>query len=207
MSDSTRLLQTSGTPIRKSVRRMRWFIASFKAETARISARTGVEYAIDDKALAQVFLTWIRAFEAQKPLSDHDRKRYVGFAAGLMLQVLSQFKPLKTVTMPSDADKSDPAYFWPEGYVYVAYCIGIRAAVLEQDYGEKQHTAPEMSEIRTWWSFRENVNEDSALAVAFLDLFAGGHPDWQMPGVFQAHNGEMIGHWLSDRLPPSAGDS
>ncbi|QIE54184.1 hypothetical protein G5B40_01225 [Pikeienuella piscinae] len=37
-------------------------------------------------------------------------------------------------------------------------------------------------DLRTWWSFRENFAEDSAVAVPFLELFAGDEPDWDRAG-------------------------
>ena len=36
-------------------------------------------------------------------------------------------------------------------------------------------------DLRTWWSYRENVGEDPALAIAFLDMFIGSEPNWVMP--------------------------
>ena len=85
-------------------------------------------------------MEWVRAFDAQKPASPQDRRAYVGFAAGLMLRALIQQNPLSVVV----ADAGNPAYFWPEGYVYVAFCLNVRAAVLAQDFHEDQRLAPEI---------------------------------------------------------------
>jgi len=172
-------------PVRRAIRRLRWFRHSFLDHVARMEADTGVAFDRDDKALSACFIEWLRAFEAQKPGSAASRRDYVGFAAGLMLRALIDKAPLSVRSLPEGADTTHPGYFWPEGYVYVAYCLNIRAAVLEQDFHEARDTAPALSEIRSWWSFRENVAEDPELAVAFLDLFAGEAPDWEAPGIFR----------------------
>lgn len=178
-------IERRAAPVHRSVRRLRWFIDSFRKQTERTGAETGVSYSIDDETLARVFVTWRRTFEAQKPDAPEDRLPYVGFAAGLMLKQLIDKAPVRATALPARADTTHPAYFWPEGYLYVAYCLNVRALVLEQDFHEKQATVPELSEARTWWSFRENVAEDPSLAIGFLDLFAGDDPDWTAPDIFQ----------------------
>lgn len=182
----------SSLPVRKSVRRLRWFIAAFEHQVAEIAAETGNAFEIDRKALPATFVEWLRAFEAQKPHNDTDRLPYVSFAAGLMLRALLRHKPLRATAMPTGCDRSNPAYYWPEGYVYVAFCLNVRAMVLEQDFHEKQSLVPALSEARTWWSFRENVEDDPNLAIAFLDLFAGEEPNWQMPDKFQPGKVRLI---------------
>lgn len=173
------------TPVHKAVRRLRWFIASFRDQVARTSAETGVEFTVDEAALSAAFVAWLRAFDAQKPSDPADRLPYVGFAAGLMLKTLIRTKPVAAEALPAGADTTNPAYVWPEGYLYVAYCLNIRSLVLEQDFHEKQDVVPALGEARTWWSFKENVTEDPAQAMAFLDLFAGDEPDWTTPDIFR----------------------
>lgn len=180
--------EETGRPIRRSVRRLRWFRASFAEQVAKISGETGVVYAIEDQKLAAAFLDWLRAFDAQKAGAAVDRRAFVGFSAGLMLRMLLKHKPLTVQARPEGADLSNPAYFWPEGYVFVAYCLNIRSAVLEQDFHEDRRIAPALGEIRAWWTFRENVAQDPGLGIAFLDLFAGDVPDWETPEVFHARN-------------------
>ena len=193
------LLRQTEQPVRKSVRRLRWFRHSFREQVRQIALGTGVEFAVDDRALAATFLEWLRAFEAQKPASVEAKRAYVGFAAGLMLRALVRHKPLRAVKKPQNADETNPAYYWPEGYAYVAYCLNIRAAVLEQDFRDDTKTAPELSEIRNWWSFKENVAENPSLTLAFLDLFAGEEPRWTMPDVFRAQDLKLIAERFYER--------
>ncbi|MGP9789259.1 hypothetical protein [Roseinatronobacter sp. NSM] len=187
MSDTS--LQVHGTdrpPVRKAVQRLRWFHKSFHDQVAQCAQTTGVSFAVDDKKLTAGFIEWLRAFEAQKPQNADSRRAYVGFAAGLMLRTMIRHTPLTATRLPDRFDATDPAYFWPEGYVYVTFCLNIRAAVLEQDFHEDQRLAPELTDLRSWWSFRENIRHDPSLAIAFLDLFAGEVPNWTMSAVFQS---------------------
>ena len=173
-------------PLRKAARRLRWFRSTFAEQVNATAAATGVSFRIDNTALAACFIDWLRAFEAQKPATATGRRAYVGFAAGLMLERLIRFRPLEVVSVPEGADAGDPAYFWPEGHAYVAYCLNVRAAVLAQDFNEQFDIAPAMREIRVWWSFKETSAEDPAMAIAFLDFFAGQLPNWSSPAVFDA---------------------
>ena len=107
-----------------------------------------------------------------------------------MLRELITSRPAKAGPLPEAADMSNPAFFWPEGYLYVVLCLNIRAAVFEQDFDIQKHVSPFMDEVRTWWSFKENVMaEDPNLAIGFFDLFAGVEPTWHMPSIFSARHG------------------
>lgn len=173
-------------PLRKSAQRLRWFVDAFERQVENTEAQTGNVFTIDRGALAEVFADWRRAFKAQKPTDDGDKLAYVGFAAGLMLRALIKHKPVTLSQKPKGADESNPAFFWPEGYLYVAFCLNVRGLVLATDFHEMQHPSEALKETRTWWSFRENVQEDPSLAIAFLDLFAGDSPEWSMPELFRS---------------------
>lgn len=190
----------SEQPIGKAVRRLRGFRASFDEQVKSISTRTGIRYEIKSDQLTASFLGWLESFEAQKPAQDSDKEAYVGFAAGLMLRSLITHNPVKASFVPKDADKDDPTYFWPEGYLYVAYCLNIRGCVLEQEFHTAQHQADVLGDLRTWWSFRENVHEDPSLAMAFLDLFSGEQPDWHMPALFTSQRYQALTRKTFDQL-------
>lgn len=172
-------------PLRKSAQRLRWFIEVFEDQVATTERETGNRFAVDRTALTEVFTRWLGDFKAQKPVADADKPAYVGFAAGLMLRSLIRNKPVKLLSRPAGADDTNPAYFWPEGYLYVVFCLNVRGLVLEKDFHFEQHTTSAFNEARTWWSFRENVDEDPSLAIAFLDLFAGDQPEWTLPQLFR----------------------
>ena len=55
------------------------------------------------------------------------------------------------------------------------------------DFDIEKHVSPNMEDVRTWWSFKENVEiEDPNLAIGFFDLFAGVEPNWTLPAFFSA---------------------
>lgn len=173
-------------PLHKATQRLRWFVRAFEEQAEKTEAETGNRFDIDHGALATVFADWLRSFEVQKPTQPDDDLAYVGFAAGLMLRSLIALEPAALVARPEHADLSNPAYFWPEGYLYVAFCLNVRGLVLDHDFHHRQQVSPLVHETRTWWSFRENVAEDPELAIAFLDLFAGEEPEWTMPQIFRS---------------------
>ena len=172
-------------PIHKSAQKLSWFIDAFSLQVAAVSQATGNLYEIDDTKLTQTFASWVTSFEGQKPESDTNNETYVGFAAGLMLRALVDVDPARHITRPDNADVSKPAYFWPEGYLYVSFCLMVRGLVLKEDYDKAQISGDSLESIKTWWSFRENIAEDKSTAIAFLDLFAGEEPNWTFPQIFR----------------------
>ena len=74
--------------------------------------------------------------------------------------------------------------FWPEGYLYTHYCLTLVRAILEQDFDVHPAPNPQLEDLRTWQSFRENFRQDPALAVAFFDVFMGVEPNWIFPESF-----------------------
>ncbi|MFC6487203.1 hypothetical protein [Nitratireductor sp. GCM10026969] len=195
MKRSLSLLEDNPLPIRKAIRRARWFVSSFRDFVDAVGEETQQDFTLDEAKLISAFTSWYRAFESQKDKAQDHRLEYVTFAAGLMLRELIRFAPLSAATQ-SREDPDEPAHFWPEGYVYLSFCLAVRAAVIEQDFSIASDIAPELGDIRTWWSFRENTFEDRNLAIAFLELFAGETPNWTTPGIFLSDDGP--------KLPPAS---
>lgn len=172
--------------LRKSLQRFRWFKSTFEEQVEAISVRTGIKYQINTQILTECFLDWIRQFEAAKPTNPDDRYSYVGHTSGKMLRQLIVRKPLEVVELPKATNVDLPEYFWPEGFVYVSYCLNVRRSVLRQDFDIDIEENPALTDIRTWWSFKENVNEMPDYAISFLDLFSGEEPNWTSPSIFSA---------------------
>lgn len=183
-------------PLRRALQRFRWFAASFTTEMAAQSATTGVLLKASEQDLARVFLDWRRAFVAQRPQDPSERERFVGFAAGLMLRSMICHAPIVRPAPSGKNDFSAPADFWPEGHTYVSYCLSIRDAILQEEFGQSARQpskrTPERDDIRTWHSFRENMAQDPSLAIPFLDLFAGETPNWAARDVFRWGTGATI---------------
>lgn len=170
--------------LRKSIRRLRWFKSTFEEQVEAATVRTGIKYQLNSQILTECFLGWLRQFEAAKPTNPDHRYAYVGYTAGKMLKQLITKNPLQVTELPKAADKNLPEYFWPEGFVYVSYCLNVRQSVLRQDFDADMEPAAKLYDIRTWWSFKENVAEMPDHAISFLDLFAGVEPNWTSPGMF-----------------------
>ncbi|KIT17443.1 hypothetical protein [Jannaschia aquimarina] len=201
-----KLAATSPRPIRKAAQSLRWFVRAFEDQAARISEETGVAYQADHTDLARVFAEWRKAFDAQKPRDATDYPAYVGFAAGLVLRTLLQVKPVQVTGLPEGADTTNPAYYWPEGYLYVVFCLNVRGLVLETDFDGHQTPRTDLDDVRTWWSFRENVEEDSALAIAFLEHFAGEDAHWETPEIFHPdRTARIAGRFYAPNLHPLNG--
>jgi hypothetical protein len=194
MSDSvdSSMFQTTGTAIaatpnlRKAARRLRWFLSSFEQHVDTVSQRTGSRYRIDKAKLTETFIAWLRQFESQQAEGRRDRKEFTYFCAGLMLSELIRRQPVSLINLGHGLEANDPAAFWPEGYVYLAFCLNVAAAVLDQEFDHKTQLHPVVRDIEAWWSFKENASELPTLAIPFLDLFMGLRPSWESPSVFEA---------------------
>jgi hypothetical protein len=173
--------------LRHRLRRLRWFRATFRASARAVTKAYGVRFTIDDARLTRAFLDWIEMAEAQKKFSAINRADFIVFAAGLALRELIRQDPAKA----AGEIKDDPASggrtaeivrFWPEGFLYTNYCVSAVAAIHEQEFGTTPAIDKCADDLRTWWSYRENVAEMPDYAVAFLDRFLGSEPNWIAPG-------------------------
>jgi hypothetical protein len=184
--------QITATPdLRHRVRQLRWFKTSFRQHARMLGQRYGLAVEIDDGRLTGAFLNWAERFMADRTYAQLDRRDFVTFAAGLLLRELLQIHPVRVRPATDARAGAAPevpnttwpiAHAWPEGFICTNYCLCILAAVLEQE--GTPITLPALADdLRTWWSYRENVGEDPALAIAFLDMFIGSEPNWVMPDV------------------------
>ena len=198
MSDLTPLPPIVTTePMRLAVRRLRWLQGALDSQLTAISGETGVSYSIDDRKLAGAFVAWLRRVEAQNPHDPELRRAFFTFAAGLMLEQLVRTMPIKAGPLPAGADRERPEYFWPEGFACTVFCVNVLSAVLAQEFDATTEVVPSFSDIRSWWSFRENAAEQASSVIGFFDIFVGQSPDWQMPSVFR----EKLRKQLSPERP------
>ena len=171
--------------VRHRIRQLRWFKTSFRHDARLIAHRYGLSVSIDDRTLTEAFLNWAEAFARQKQYASLDRRDFAIFAAGLLLRELLLAHPMTAAPVrelkENAPDSSAPiAREWPEGFIYTNYCLCVVGAVLEQD--GMRLTLPALADdLRTWWSYRENVAENASQAIAFLDLFTGNEPNWWLP--------------------------
>ncbi len=176
--------------LRRRLRQLRWFRATFRKHAALLSDIYGVRYTIDEEKLTEAFLNWVELVEQNKRFAQVDRKDFIVFAAGLVLRELIRLSPVKAARPRTEeggeAPLSEIVAFWPEGFLYTNYCICAIAAVHEQEFGVAPAIDACADDLRTWWSYRENVADMPGYAIAFLDKFLGGEPNWVMPDLASA---------------------
>lgn len=175
------------------LRQLRWFRATFRSSAKVVSDTFGVRYDIDETKLTRAFLDWIEIMEAQKRFAEIDRADFIVFAAGLVLRELIRQAPAKEISglaqlveTEANARTMEIVRFWPEGFLYTNYCVSAISAVYEQEFGSAPSIDKCADDLRTWWSYRENVTEMPAYAVAFLDRFLGAEPNWITPDHAQS---------------------
>jgi hypothetical protein len=169
--------------LRHRVRHLNWFRRSFRRDAGRMAGEHGITIAIDERRLAEAFLNWIEAFNRQKPYAALDRRDFSLFAAGLLLREFLKARPVEAQVRGAGpaGERGAIIDFWPEGFIYTNYCLNVLGAVMRQEFGETLNLAEAAGDLRSWWSYRENVQENPSLAIAFLDRFVGGEPNWRMP--------------------------
>ncbi|MET3660878.1 hypothetical protein [Aquamicrobium ahrensii] len=175
--------------LRHRLRRLRWFRATFRASARAVTGVYGVHFEINDARLARAFLDWIEIVEGQKAYAGVNRADFIVFAGGVALRELIRQNPARALAQ-TDAPAGNAGVstatqeivrFWPEGFLYTNYCVSAVAAIHEQEFGAIPEIDTCADDLRTWWSYRENVAEVPAYAVAFLDRFLGGEPNWIAP--------------------------
>lgn len=177
--------------LRHKVRRLNWFHQSLTDAMTRIGQRYGVKYSVDDRDLRFAFFAWASRFEVHRREADRNRRDFAVYAGGLMLFELLSSRPARySVLDESKASIQEDsmtriARFWPDGFLYTNYCLSIVNMVLEQDFHSHSEPPPELTDLRVWESFRENLSADPRLAVAFFDVFMGVEPNWEFPESFR----------------------
>jgi hypothetical protein len=178
--------EISVTPdLSHQARRFRTVLKTFERNLELVFKGSGLSAQVDHGALAEAFANWRRQFDAAKHLASANRHDFVIFAAGLMLRELIASRPIKNISLSTDPPVADehPLSRWPEGYAYTSFCLSVASAIL-QEMGESEPTTEGLADDPAFWdSFRENVADSPANAVAFFDLVCGTNPNWDAPDV------------------------
>jgi hypothetical protein len=170
-------------------RRFRTILRSFERNLELLFKGTNIAATVDHAALALAFANWRQKFDETKYLATNNRQDFVIFAAGLMLKELVAAKPLKAAQSElkgNEVAKSLPDHElarWPEGYAYTSFCLAVAGAILHEMGEEEPEAAAAAEDPKFWESFRENIAENPATAVAFFDLVCGNEPNWDAPDV------------------------
>lgn len=166
-------------------RRFRTILRTFERNLELVFKGSGLSADVDHGALAEAFARWRQRFDATKYLAETNRHDFVIYAAGLMLKELIEARPLKAITLSAGppVDANHPLSRWPEGYAYTSFCLSVASAILKE-MGEDEPPQDGVADDPAFWdSFRENVSDSPANAVAFFDLVCGTDPNWDAPDV------------------------
>ncbi len=180
-------------------RRFRTILKSFERNLELLFKGTNIAAEVDHAALAKAFANWRQKFDESKYLANTNRHDFVIFAAGLMLKELVEAKPLKAAQRELKGNEiarvvpDHELARWPEGYAYTSFCLAVAAAILREMGEEEPDTDHAADDPKFWDSFRENVAESPATAVAFFDIVCGTEPNWDAPDV----------PWLRRALSPN----
>ncbi|WP_431324760.1 hypothetical protein [Rhizobium sp. YTU87027] len=186
LSRSIDNLPRTNKPLRVSVRQLHWFKAAFHSHATFCGEAMGCEFVVDDIKLAGAFVRWLESIDRQKPKEKEQRRDFFQFAPSLVLRELVGDLPIKATCPPASVDPKSAAAFWPEGYVAATFCLTVYAATMDQEFHLDVHVSQMVDDLRSWWSFRENANEDSNYAAGFFQLLLGNEPNWWMPSNFSA---------------------
>jgi hypothetical protein len=172
-----------------AARRFRTILTSFERNLELLFKGTNIAATVDHSALATAFANWRHKFDETKHLAEVNRYDFVIFAAGLMLKELIAAKPLNAAqrqlkgnvvaTVVPDHELAR----WPEGYAYTSFCLAVAGAILREMGEDEPDSEQAAGDPKFWDSFRENVAEDPATAVAFFDIVCGNEPNWEAPDV------------------------
>ena len=163
-------------------------------------ARHGIRIEIDSRQFTAAFFAWIDALAHNDGYRQRNPRDFFQFAYGVLLRDLLHEKAVRVIENPlehalndagelaagklSDAPPSsdDIAHWWPAGYMLTYFCIGMLKRTLREECGFPIEPSDALSQPAVWQSFRENIVEEPALAIAYFDKFMGIEPNWREPG-------------------------
>lgn len=192
LSRSMHNLPRTNKPLRVAVRQLHWFKAAFHAHAVFCGEAMACNFAIDDVKLAGAFVRWLDSIDRQKPNERTERREFFQFAPSLVLRELVADMPIKAMCAPTGVDPKSPEAFWPEGYVATTFCLSVYAATMGQEFHMDVHVSQMVDDLRSWWSFRENANQDTDYAAGFFQMLLGNDPNWWMPSSFNARTRPVI---------------
>ena len=175
--------------LRHQVRSFHRFRSSFNQGSSLVAHHMGMAVEVDESRSALAFLDWAETIAREKRFGARNSPDACAFSCGLLLAELIRTMPVRLSrdgyqagdgTLPLKALAI--AEFWPEGFLLTSYCASLLDAMLQQDFKTCVTLGPLSTEIRTWWSFRENTQDDPLTAIGFFELFLGKEPAWQHLG-------------------------
>jgi len=181
------------------IRNLDWFIATFESYARSMETHIGRRFDFNEESLRLTYFDWIEQFESDaiKQYANDDYWDCVDYIAALGLTGLIRQNPLKLSSDEFVAEQLDPdklvrlfglklrkvddipgiIEFWPEGFVYVCFCITFINNLEQQKTGKTRRLNDDAFDLkRFWWTFKENVREDETAVVHFFDRILGNEP-------------------------------
>lgn len=168
--------------LRLRVVRWRWFASAMQGVLERAAGRDGRMVRLNDDALCQAFFNWVQTLESQQHLEARDSVDFRHAMAGLLLQQLLAAQPsvagadplLSLTDAAGNTDQPDRATT-----LITRVVLGLLQALRLQAGAA---AAPLDAALPQYWnSYLENVAQDPALAICYLDQMTGLEPMWNTP--------------------------
>jgi hypothetical protein len=155
-------------------------------------ARHGIRIEIDSRHFTAAFFAWVDALAHNDDYRRRNPRDFFQFAYGVLLRDLLHEKAVRIVDDPlahrvenvgeKPPSSDDIAHWWPAGYMLTYFCIGMLKRTVREECGITMEPSDALSQPAVWQSFRENLIEEPALAIAYFDKFMGIEPNWREPG-------------------------
>ena len=170
------------------VRHLRFFTRHISHAISSIAEHEALSARFDTSKAAHVFLDWVQHINQHKASAAINRRDYIVFSAGTLLtQLLARkaidIRPQLGAVSAPKTTHDDIIAFWPEGFVGVSYCLTVLDTIFNQEGMAPFTLQPCAYDLHTWWSFKENFEDNPWVAVAVLDHFIGQTPNWITPSV------------------------
>lgn len=183
--------------LRTQVVHWSWFAPAFGLALERAAARHGVQARLNDDRLCQVFFAWVHELEMHDDLEARDPVDFRHVMAGLLLQQLltAQLHGSGADGVVSLPGSGTPDHADGAATLITELVLGLLQAL------RLQIGAPPLSIdaalAQYWNSYLENVAQDPATAICYLDRMTGLAPVWDTP--------TLIGARPAMRAPQAAG--
>ena len=172
--------------LRERIVHWSWFEPAFRNALEQACTHHSVRTHLHDDSLCQAFFAWVHELERHHKLETHDALDFRHVMAGLLLQQLLAAQlhvtgadRLLALHNSGNTDPTDSA-----ATLITQFVLGLLQAL------RQQAGAPALSIDATlaqyWNSYLENVAQDPAMAICYLDRMTGLEPVWDTPTLIGA---------------------
>lgn len=172
--------------LRERVVHWSWFEPAFRAALERAAAHHGVRTHLNEDILCQAFFAWVHELEMHHDLETSDPVDFRHVMAGLLLQQLlaaqlhvTGASRLLALHDNGNTDQADGA-----ATLITRLVLGLLQALRQQAGAAALSIDATLAHY--WNSYLENVAQDPAMAICYLDRMTGLEPVWDTPTLIGA---------------------